>query len=120
MEQHIRIVAILYMIWGIIGLVIAALVLLGGLGAAGAGIAQEDPDAAIAAGTCFTVIAVIIAVLSVPNLLAGWGLQKRKQWARILTIILSVLNLFQFPLGTALGVYGLWAMLNEQSKGYFV
>jgi hypothetical protein len=117
MEQHIRIVAILYIIWGVIGLAVAALVLLGGVGA---GFMSQDADAALASGTCATVVAVIIAVLSLPNLLAGFGLQKRKQWARILTIILSVLNVFQFPLGTALGVYGLWALLNEQSKSYFV
>lgn len=117
MEQHIRIVAILYIVWGVIGLVVAALVLLSGVAG---GLMSQEPDAALAAGTCGTVVAVIIAVLSLPNLLAGFGLQKRKEWARILTIILSVLNLFQFPLGTALGVYGLWALLNEQSKGYFV
>jgi hypothetical protein len=116
MEQHIRILAILYIVFGILGLVGAVLVLFAGLGA---GFASDDPDAALAGGMCGTIIAVFIAVISLPNLIAGIGLRNRRQWARILTIILSILNLFNFPLGTALGVYGLWALLNEQSKSYF-
>lgn len=118
MEQHIRILAILYIIFGVLGLVGAILVLIAGVGV-GAGLASEDPDAAFAGGMCGTVIAVFIAVISLPNLIAGIGLKNRRQWARILTIILSIVNLFNFPLGTALGVYGLWALLNEQSKSYF-
>lgn len=117
MEQHIRILAILYIIFGILGLVGAVLVLVAGFGA---GFASDDPDAALAGGMCGTIIAVCIALISLPNLIAGIGLKNRRQWARILTIILSILNLFNVPLGTALGVYGLWALLNEQSKTYFV
>ncbi|HUP44493.1 MAG TPA: hypothetical protein VM779_03170, partial [Thermoanaerobaculia bacterium] len=82
MEQHIRIVAILYIVLGILGLVAALAVLVAG---AGAGLLSGDPDAAIAGGACGTIIAVIIAVLSLPNLIAGLGLQKRREWARILT-----------------------------------
>jgi hypothetical protein len=106
MEQHIRIVGVLYIIFGILGLIAAVLVLYVGWFAG-------YRDIAIAAGTS-------TAILSLPNLIAGIGLKNRPQWARILTIILSVLNLFQFPFGTALGVYALWALLNEQSKSYFV
>jgi hypothetical protein len=117
MEQHIRIVAVLYIIFGILGLALALLVLVAGVGA---GLFSADRDAAIAGGACGTIAAVFIAILSLPNLIAGIGLKNRRQWARVLTIILSVLNLFQFPIGTALGVYALWALLNEQSKSYFV
>lgn len=116
MDQHIRILAILYIIFGILGLLLAAAALAAGFGA---GFASQDPDAAAFGGTCGTIAAIVIAVLSLPNLIAGIGLKNRRQWARILTIILSILNLWQFPLGTALGVYGLWALLNEQSKSYF-
>ncbi len=117
MEQHIRIVAVLYIIFGVLGLAAAVVVLVAGVGA---GFLSQDRDAALAVGTCVTIAAIFIAVLSIPNLIAGIGLKNRRQWARILTIILSALNLFHFPLGTALGVYALWALLNEQSRSYFV
>lgn len=117
MEEHIRIIAILYIVLGVLGLVAAVAVLVLG---AGAGLLSGDPDAAIAGGTCGTIFAVIIAALSLPNLIAGMGLKNRREWARILTIILSVINLFNFPIGTAIGVYALWALLNDQSRAYFV
>jgi hypothetical protein len=31
-------------------------------------------------------------------------------------IVISALHLLSFPIGTALGVYGLWVLLNEQSR----
>ena len=116
MEQHIRIVAILYIVLGVLGLALALIVLVGGIGA---GMMSGDPDAAIAGGTCGTIIAVVIAVLSLPNLIAGLGLRNRREWARILTIILSAINLLNFPIGTAVGIYALWALLNDESRAYF-
>ena len=106
----------LYIIFGVLGLLAAviAFVLIGG-----GTMMSGDPDAMIAGGTCATLIAALIAVLSIPNIIAGVGLQKRREWARILTIILSVINLFNFPIGTALGAYSLWALLNDQSRAYF-
>ena len=39
---------------------------------------------------------------------------QRQPWARIVAIILGVLALFHFPLGTALGVYTLWVLLADE------
>jgi glucose uptake protein GlcU len=47
------------------------------------------------------------------------GLLERREWARILTIILGVLHLLGFPIGTALGVYTLYVLLNDQTKPLF-
>jgi len=51
--------------------------------------------------------------------LAGYGLLKYKSWARILAIILAILNLILFPIGTALGIYTLVIMFNEETKTLF-
>ena len=58
-------------------------------------------------------------VVSLPSILAGWGLLKRKSWARILTIILAVLSLPGFPVGTLVGAYALWVMLNKDTAPLF-
>lgn len=118
MEQHIRIVAILYIILGALGLLLSIAFFIGGAGFAAA-LSSEDRDAALAMGTCGTVVAVIIGIISLPSIIAGMGLLKRKSWARVLTIILSVINLFNFPIGTAIGAYAMWALLNDQSRAHF-
>ena len=56
------------------------------------------------------------AVASLLGVLAGWGLLERKPWARTLAIVLGVLTLFKFPLGTALGIYTLWTLAPAQSE----
>lgn len=56
----------------------------------------EDPEAfqAIAgfAGGVFVVVGIVIVLLALPAFLAGYGVQGRKQWGRILTIVLAVLS----------------------------
>ncbi|HEY0143251.1 MAG TPA: hypothetical protein VGF48_20325 [Thermoanaerobaculia bacterium] len=119
MQQHIKILSIVFYIFGALGLLGALFMLLGGAGLATMIAAQDtggDAAGAFAAGGCMTGVAVLIALLSLPTILAGWGLSKRKSWARILTIIIAILNLPGFPLGTALGVYALWVMFNDETK----
>ena len=63
-----------------------------------------------------TLIGIAILVKAALGFLAGWGLLQREPWARILTIVLSFLALFNLPLGTALGIYSLWVLLPAQSE----
>ena len=51
--------------------------------------------------------------------LAGYGLLNYKGWARILVIILAILNLILIPIGTALGIYTLVIMFNDETKALF-
>ena len=37
----------------------------------------------------------------------GWSLLTRRPWGRVLAIVVAVLSLIKFPLGTALGIYTL-------------
>ena len=123
MEQHVKIVAVLNIVLGGLGILIALLVLLffGGL----AGIANSDdtsPDSAGGAavlGLIGGIAFFAIALLSVPTVIAGAGLLKFREWARILVIVMSVLHLLNIPLGTALGVYGLWTLLNDNTRALF-
>jgi len=64
-------------------------------------------------------IAIFFCLLGLPAILGGWGLLRFRPWARLLTIVLSVLHLFHIPLGTALGVYGLWVLLSPESQAIF-
>jgi hypothetical protein len=55
----------------------------------------------------FVTMTVVMAALA---LFAGYSLLNRKSWGRILAIVLAVLALIKFPLGTALGIYTLWVL----------
>ncbi len=50
---------------------------------------------------------------------AGFGLLRYKSWARFLVIILAILNLILFPIGTVIGIYTLWVMFNNETKALF-
>ena len=66
-----------------------------------------------------TSIGVGVLVLGVVGMATGWGLWQREPWARIVALILGVLALLQFPVGTALGIYTLWVLLpNDAAAEY--
>ena len=50
---------------------------------------------------------------------AGSGLLQYKSWARVLSIIMSIFLLFKFPVGTAVGVYGLWVLFSQEGQEYY-
>jgi hypothetical protein len=56
-------------------------------------------------------VGVLVLVKGALGFLAGWGLLQREAWARMLTVVLAFLSLFNIPLGTALGIYTLWVLL---------
>lgn len=124
MKQHVSILGILYIAFGVFGLLVAfgMLALLGGAAGIVAMVSEQEPDAAIAApilGVLAVVLFGLISLLSIPGLAAGIGLLKHQEWARILALILCALNLLNVPLGTALGGYGLWVLLNEETEALF-
>lgn len=122
MRDHIRIVGILNIVMGcltaLIGIVI--FIFVGGAGAIAAMAGEDARQIAVPLieliGVC---IALFFIVLSLPSIIGGWGLLNFKPWARILMIVISVLHLFNFPFGTALGVYGIWALLSEEGRVLF-
>ncbi len=48
-------------------------------------------------------MAVIYGAMTIPSLIAGYGLLKRKKWAKTASIIAGVLAAMSFPVGTAAG-----------------
>ena len=124
MKQHVSILGVLYIAFSVFGMLIAILVLvvLGGAAGIAGMVAQQEPDAAVAApilGIVAVAVFGLITLLSVPGLAVGIGLVKFKAWARIFGLVLSALNLLNFPFGTILGGYGLWVLLNKETEAVF-
>ncbi len=65
------------------------------------------------------IIGIMTAIFSIPKVVAGFGLRNEKSWARIWAIIACCMAVLSFPLGTALGVWGLIFLLGDDGKRYF-
>ena len=74
------------------------------------------PDFPAFAAGIFAMVAVFIFVTAIAGILTGWGLLNREPWARMLAIVMAVVNLMELPFGTALGIYTLWVLLPAQSE----
>lgn len=124
MESHVKLLGVLYIIFGVFGLFVALIVLaiFGGVAGLVRTTAGEGPGAAIGVpllGVVGGLLFLMLAVVSSPCVIAGVGLLKRREWARVLTIVLCVLNVFNIPLGTVLGIYGLWVLFHQQTVPLF-
>ena len=60
-----------------------------------------------------------LEVETLESLIAGIALLKYRNWGRILTVIVSILGIIDFPVGTALGIYGLWVLLHKDTLPLF-
>ena len=65
------------------------------------------------------VVGIIMLVFAALDFLIGFKMLKEKPIGRTLGIIGSILSLFSFPLGTALGVYGLWFLFGDKGKDFY-
>lgn len=123
MATHVRALAILQIAYASLGLAVGVgvFLLFGGIAAVVGFNAPIDESAvAIPVLTMIGGIASsVIILLSLPRLIAGIGLLKHHGWARVLSLVVSVIGLIDFPFGTALGVYGMWVLLNKDGAALF-
>jgi len=66
-----------------------------------------------------TVVGIIILVFSIIGIIGAIGVIKRKEWGRITMLVISFFNLVHIPLGTILGVYSIWVLLNDETVRLF-
>ncbi|MCX6622837.1 MAG: hypothetical protein NTY38_17580 [Acidobacteria bacterium] len=122
MENHVRILGYLYTVLSALGILAGIIVLLVMGGAAGIVSGTAGDDAQVAApivGGIGLVISIFLVAVSLPGLAAGIGLLQWRSWARVLAIVVSGLNLLSIPIGTAIGIYGLWVLLSAETQRLF-
>jgi hypothetical protein len=123
MQTHVKVLGAFYLALSLCSLLMAFFLLVVMGGTAGiVGAAADAEDAAVAIpvlGIAGTALAMFLTAFALPGLVAGYGLLKFKPWARILAIVLSALNLINIPIGTVLGVYGLWVLLSADTERLF-
>ncbi len=116
MQKHIQLLGIIYIAYHAIGLVFAWLIwgILSGIG-----FMSGDPQAAGIMTLIGTMIAGLFLVLSVPGIVGGVGILKGWWWSRYLVLVLGLFNLMHLPLGTILGVYTFWVLMQDETVAFF-
>lgn len=79
----------------------------------------EDHEAQFVLWVVGVSLGSFLIFVSIPGLIAGVGLLKHKNWARILTLIISAIDLLNIPFGTALGIYSIWVLVQEETIQIF-
>jgi hypothetical protein len=115
-QEHVTILGWLYIVGNSFFLVIGGFVfmLLSGVGAV-----SRDPEALVVLSVVGSTVALLMMALAVPGLLAGYGLLRRKAWARVLAIVVGFLGLMNFPVGTAIGLYTFWVLMQDTAFDLF-
>lgn len=130
MEQHVTVVGVLRIGFGALGILGAIILLLIAVivfaSTVGPGVISGDEEAlriltaiGSGAGLLLCGIALFVALLSVPGIIGGIGLLRLRPWARYLVLILAVLDLFNIPIGTAVGAYSIWVLVHDETAQLF-
>lgn len=93
----------------------AVAAILGGL-AYVAGLLYFLPSAFLA---LFWVLGAVLIAIGVLDIVIGWGLWTFKKWARTVAIILAIIGLISFPIGTVISVITLWYLFRPEIKACF-
>ena len=122
-RDHNKLLSIFYFVMAglqILGGVFVALVY-GVIGGAALSTARRDDEQIM--GGIFLGLAVVVGVVMLAiggfTLLTGFKVLRERPIGRTLGIILSILVLLSFPLGTALGIYGLWFFFGDVGKNFY-
>ena len=120
MKEHLTVVGVLQIGWGILGMIAACAVLAGTVGPGAIALMVEGD--ALPLGILSIIggsIATFVLVLSVPEIIGGIGILKHKPWARYLVMILAALDLVKVPIGTIFGAYTLWVLVQDKTAEWF-
>jgi hypothetical protein len=123
MQTHVKVLGVIYLALGGLLLVLALFLAVTVGGVAGIVGASADPeDAAIAIpvlGLAGTALAAFFGLFALPSLIVGYGLLSYRPWARVVGIVLSAISLINIPIGTIIGAYALWVLLNKETERLF-
>jgi len=116
MEKHVTAVGVLHIGLSVLGILAAILVFTVLLGV---GVLSGDQEARPILTFIGSGVALFLVVTSVPGIIGGIGVLRLRPWARYLVLILAVLDLFYIPIGTAVGAYSIWVLVQDETARLF-
>ena len=122
MPGKVKMAKIVLQVMGWLAIVSAAAILLVAIfGSVIIGVSAEETPllgSAVVGVTGF-IIAVITLAFGVLYLITARGIADKKNWAKVVGIILAILSLPGFPIGTILGVMILIGLLSTEGQQWF-
>src|SRR6266849_10375055 len=64
----------------------------------------------------FVFAAIVTVAITIPSVVAGYALLKRRPWAKVAGIVGGVVAAMSFPIGTAIAVYTFWFLFGDVGK----
>ena len=122
MKSHVDFLGTLFIVWGLLTVVVGVSTLALGVGAATLITSSGRNGSQVAAGVAaavFTTLAFLAIIWGTAHVVVGVPLRRRTPWARLIALLLGSVDLLLLPYGTALGVYALYVLLDEEGKRLF-
>src|SRR2546423_5513646 len=123
MSSHVDFVGVLFIVWGLLTTLVGVSTLALGVGAvaliATSGHGGAEQLAAELTAAAFATLAIIALLWGSAHVMVGVPLRQHKPWSRLVALTLGSVDLLLLPYGTALGVYAIWVLLNEDGKRLF-
>jgi hypothetical protein len=121
--RHVDVVAVLFMLWGALTMLIGASTLALAITAAAltrsSGAAANGQFAAGLAVAAFATVAILALAWGVAHFVIGTRLRRLRPWSRMGALMLGSVDLVLLPFGTLLGAYSLWTLLREDARQLF-
>jgi hypothetical protein len=117
MKKHVTAVGAIQIGFGILGF-IGALVIFLALSFAKGMVGNEDVPTVVL-GFLSIGLPLLIGFFATLNLVGGIGLLSYKNWARILVMIVAAMGCLMIPIGTLIGVYSIWVLMQDDSIKLF-
>ncbi len=117
MRKHVTFVGVLHIVFGALG-VIGALTVFFVFDFAQSFVQGEEIAEAVLSAIKL-LLPIMIMLVSALSIIGGIALFGYHEWARILIIIMSAVNCLNVPIGTAKGVYSIWALLQDDTIRIF-
>lgn len=115
-ESRLRILGGLYLAVSALGILSACIAF---AAIAPWGLLSGDPTATVVLAGLGGTVAAVLLILSAPGLIGGLALLTRRRWARVYAMVLAAVLLCWFPLGTILGAYSFYVLLQPDIRLYF-
>lgn len=116
MNDHVKVIGILWIVCGVFYLCLALAAFLVFFGVAQIPNVDIEPGILRVIGL---VASSFLGLVALPQIIGGLGLVGHKEWARILVLVVSFLSLPHVPFGTALGIYSMVILFNPGTVRLF-
>src|ERR1051325_7925268 len=119
MRQHFGLLVLLQRVWGAFGVLTGISLTVLAAGTHGALIQLGSPRPGRAAVWLLAPSGALLIALGLGALVIASGLRHRRPVARYAALALSIPNLVIVPFGSALGIYTIWALVNDDARAEF-